>query len=165
MTVLWQVLVMSSNLRCALIGLALVWIGCCTGCGNEIPDLVPMSVTVTSASGGAVNNALVKFVPLIDGLDGNHVASGVTGKDGRCELKLRGSEELGALACEHKVLVTEGPPPDDARAAYFKDQGASIRRFEKSLKNRPIPKEYERLFSTPLKCTPSVEQSSFEITL
>ena len=156
---------MSSNFRPVLLSLALAWIGCCTGCGNEIPELVPMSVTVTSASGGAVNNALVKFVPLMDGLDGSHVASGVTGKDGKCELKLLGSEELGVRACEHKVLVTEGPAPDDARAAYFKDKGASIQRFERSLKNRPIPKQYERLFSTPLKCSPSAEVSTFEIVL
>ena len=102
---------------------------------------------------------------MMEGLDGNHIASGITGKDGLCELKLPGDEGLGVRACEHKVTVTEGPAPDKARAAYFKDKGASIRRFERSLKNRPIPGKYERLFSTPLKCTPSAEVSTFEIVL
>ncbi len=138
-----------------------------TGCsGSGIPDIVPVTVTVKTASGEPVNHALVRFVPMIEGLDGNFIASGVTDATGTCELSFPGKEnEPGCCACEHKVQVSEGPAPDDARSAYGSDGGASIERFKRSLMNRPIPKKYGRLTTTPLLFTPSAENSTFDIVL
>ena len=135
-----------------------------TGCGGTaIPDVVPMKVTVLSKTGGPVNNARIRFIPLIEGLDGNYIAEGVTDDNGVCELAFPGSDEPGCCACPSKVLVLEGPEPEEARAAYFSDGGAAIERFKTSLKNRPIPMEYGSVSKTPLECAPSESVSEYEI--
>ncbi len=143
--------------------LAAVLIAGCSG--GSTPDVVPMTVTVKTPKGEPVNNVLVRFVPQVEGLDGNFIATGVTDSNGTCELKFPGKDEPGCCACAHKVLVLEGPVPDEARANYGKDEGASIERFNRSLRHRPLPKRYSLLVDTPLLCTPSAETSTFDIEL
>jgi len=134
-----------------------------TGCGKAIPPVVPMTATVKTADGQPVNNVLVRFVPQLDHLDGNYIASGVTDDNGVCEIKLPTKEESGCCACWHKVVVVEGPVPDSVRENYMKDAGASMKVFEKTLKHRPIPRDYTKLFSTPLAVEVSETTSEFEI--
>jgi hypothetical protein len=150
-------------LSAVLVATMLLFAGCG---GTAVPDVVPVTVVVKTKSGSPVNNVLVRFVPQAEGLDGNYIATGVTDKEGTCVLSFPGKEdEPGCCACLHKVQLLEGPPPEEARSAYTQDGGASIDRFEKTLKHRPLPKEYERLTTTTLTFTPSEDDSTFEITL
>ena len=129
------------------------------GCAPAKPEIVPLTVIVKTAKGQPINNVQVKFVPQIEGLDGNAIAVGVTDDQGSCQPMLRGSEDPGCYACLHKIEVSEGPLPDDIRAAYTSDGGASGKAFQQSLKHRPIPKDYTRLNTTPLSYTPSADNS------
>jgi hypothetical protein len=167
MAMLLESMMLDSSLKFRstwLVLFAAVLFAGCSG-GSSTPEVVPMTVTVKTAKGQPINNVLVRFVPQIEGLDGNFIATGVTDSNGTCELKFPGKGKPGCCACEHKVLVLEGPVPDEARANYAKDQGASIERFNNSLKHRPLPKKYSLLVDTPLRCTPSAETSTFDIEL
>jgi hypothetical protein len=134
-----------------------------SGCGEAPPEIVPVTGILT-CKGNPVGNAEVKFVPMQDGLDGNYSASGVTDRAGKFTLQLPGQSEPGCCACECKVLVVEGPIPGDTRGQDEKSLLAAAN-FRKSLKNRPIPKQYERVGTSPLSYTVSAETNNFEIEL
>ncbi len=133
------------------------------GCDKSPPEIVPVTGILTY-NNAPLFNAEVKFIPMEDGLDGNYVASGVTDKSGAFTLHLQGQTEPGCCACECKVLIVEGQIPGDTRGQDEKSQMAAIK-FLKSLKNRPIPKKYERVGTTPLSFTVSAENNRFEIEL
>ena len=138
---------------------ALLLVGCS---GGTTVEIVPVS-GVLMLRGKPLPNAEIKLVPMADGLDGNFVASGVSNAKGEFTLRLPGKDESGCCVCECKVLVVEGPIPGDR-----KDDEASIMKaanFLKSLKNRPIPKKYERLRSTPLTLTIAPNNPKIEIIL
>ena len=134
-----------------------------TGCsGGTTVEVVPVS-GVLVLRGKPLPNAEIKLVPMVDGLDGNFVASGVSNAKGEFTLRLPGKDESGCCACDCKVLVVEGPIPGDRG-----EDEASIMKaanFLKSLKNRPIPKEYERLRSTPLTLTIVPNNPKIEVIL
>jgi len=70
------------------------------GCGGPAkPELVQMTVTVKTGKGQPINHVEVRFVPQVDGLDGNDIATGVTDAQGTCQLMLPGKEEPGCFAC------------------------------------------------------------------
>ncbi len=138
---------------------ALVLAGCS---GGTTVEVVPVS-GVLMLRGKPLPNAEIKLVPMADGLDGNFVASGVSNAKGEFTLRLPGKDESGCCACDCKVLVVEGPIPGDRG-----EDEASIMKaanFLKSLKNRPIPEEYERLRSTPLTLTIVPDNPKIEVIL
>lgn len=138
---------------------ALLLVGCS---GGTTVEIVPVS-GVLMLRGKPLPNAEIKLVPMADGLDGNFVASGVSNAKGEFTLRLPGKDESGCCACDCKVLVVEGPIPGDRG-----EDEASIMKaanFLKSLKNRPIPKEYERLRSTPLTLTIVPNNPKIEVIL
>ena len=133
------------------------------GCGKAPPEIVPVTGTVTY-NNAPLGNVEVKFIPMSKELDGNYVASGITNKAGEFTLHLQGKTDPGCCACECKVLIVEGPIPGDTRSQDEKSLKAAAN-FRKSLKNRPIPKKYERVGTTPLLLTVSAENNKFEIEL
>lgn len=134
------------------------------GCGGKKPPAI-VSVTGTVTYRNApLGNVEVKFIPMEEKLDGNYVASGVTNKAGEFTLHLQGKTEPGCCACECKVLIVEGPIPGDTRGQDEKSLLASAN-FLKSLKNRPIPKKYERVGTTTLSYTVSAENNKFDLEL
>ena len=135
------------------------------GCGGgPNPEILPVS-GVVSINGKPLPNAEVRFVPMEDGLDGNFIASGITDKEGGFSLRLPGKEEVGCVACLSKVTINDQPMPGKVRAAYGNGNNALIKRYEDSLKNRPIPTEYKLLRNTPLSYEVSAEQSEFNIEI
>ena len=135
------------------------------GCsGGPNPEILPVS-GVISIDGKPLPNAEVRFVPMVEGLDGNFIASGITGKKGEFSLRLPGKEEVGGVACLCKVTIEDQPMPGKVRAAYGNGNEALIKRYEASLKNRPIPTEYKLLRTTPLSYEVSAEQSEFNIEI
>ena len=134
-----------------------------TGCGGEAAvEVVPVS-GVLMLRGKPLANAEIKLVPMADGLDGNFVASGVSDAKGEFTLRLPGKEESGCCACDCKVLVVEGPIPGDRG----EDEASIMKaaKFLKSLKNRPIPEQNERLKSTPLTLTIVPNNPKIEVIL
>jgi hypothetical protein len=145
--------------------LAFLMLGIITlaGCGKAPPEIVPVTGTVNFRN-APLGNVEVKFLPMSKELDGNYVASGITNKAGEFTLHLQGKTEPGCCAFECKVLIVEGPIPGDTRAQDEKSLLAAAN-FRKKLKNRPIPKKYERPGTTPLSFTVSAENNKFEIEL
>ena len=83
-------------------GLALA---CCgllpAGCGDDGPDLRPVSGTVTFADGEPVPGAVVEFLPA----GGGPAARGRTDAGGRFTLKTGG--RAGAVVGDHRVGVSQ----------------------------------------------------------
>ena len=136
-----------------------------SGCGETAPDIVPLTVSVTKPGGKPLNNVRVRFVPMLESLDGNFIASGVTDAQGVCEITLPGKSESSISVGEHKVLVLETGGSDAAQKAYMKGDPSVGQREKKNRKNRPLPKVYERLSSTPLKYDISPDQGRIDIVL
>ena len=134
------------------------------GCGDAPPDIVPLSGLV-SLGGKPLSKAEVQFLPLAEGLDGSYIATGVTDKEGKFSLSLRGDKGPGCVACPCKVMIREAPMPEEVRAAYNTKKHALVERYQASLKNRPIPKKYTSLRTTPLKFEVSAEQSEYNIEI
>jgi len=135
------------------------------GCGETVPDIVPLTVSVTKPGGKPVNAARVRFVPLLESLDGNFIATGVTDDDGVCEIALPGNEKSSITVGVHKVQVLEAGDSEEAKAAYMSGDPSLSLQEKRNRKNRPLPRRYERLSSTPLKYTITSDQSRIDIVL
>lgn len=138
-----------------------------TGCGKGDPDLTPVSGVVTK-NGEPVNRAQVRFVP-IDGELSEFIGAGITDDDGKFTIKIAGRE--GDLCCtgQCKVTIREAGIPAEIRGRLEGSGGGqgggALQQYKKSLKNRPIPKDYERLHSTPLLLEVTTEQQEYNIEL
>lgn len=126
------------------------------GCTKSPPPIVAAS-GIVKLGGQPLAKAEVRFYPLDPGIPGDYIAIAVTDDQGRYTLMT--NNVSGACACAHKVTVTEGPPPDDAR-----DQG-KWERYLKTLKNRPIPAQYASVAQTPLTVTVKAGQTEYPIEL
>ncbi|MFK7768778.1 MAG: hypothetical protein AB8B55_16270 [Mariniblastus sp.] len=132
------------------------------GCGTPPPEIVPVTGRVT-IDGKPINNVEVRFYPTIEGLDGNMVGIGVTDADGNYKLALPGKPDSGACACETKIVIMEGPLPEGIRGGP--NEREETAKFEKSLKNRPIPKDMTRIADTPLSVTVTTDQTVYDLEL
>lgn len=134
------------------------------GCGApKPPEIVPVTGSLTY-KGKPLSKAKVRFLPMADGLGGNFTASGVTDEEGKFSLSLPGDKGEGCYACETKVIVVEGPSPPGSRDDS--EKGDEIRRKHRaSLKNRPIPKKYAQIGTTPFTFTVSAEENHFDLEL
>ena len=145
--------------------LLVIFFGCMTGCGESEPDLVPVTAIVKSAKGEPVSHLKLRLIPQGNELDGNYIATGVTGEDGKCVLKLPGRQDSAIPACEHKVLVVEAPESDEARQAYMSGDPTAIEKELSERKGRPISDKYSRLQTTPLLVEISADNPELEIVL
>ena len=136
-----------------------------TGCGESIPDLVPVTAFVKSADGEPIGQLKIRLVPQDNSLDGNYIASGITGDDGKCVLKLPGRQESEIPACQHKVLILEAPESAEARQAYMSGDPSAVKKELSERKGRPIPDKYSTLQRTPLVIEISAERPEIEIVL
>ena len=137
-----------------------------SGCGGDpVPEIVPLTVSVTKPGGLPLNGVRVRFVPMQESLDGNFIGGGVTDSDGVCEIKLPGKSESGITVGKHKVMLLETGGSDEAREAYMNGDPSAVEKEKKNRKNRPLPKIYERLSSTPLKYDISPDQTRIDIVL
>ena len=155
---------MTQIFRALSVGLCCVGAVLTTGCfGPGVPDIVPAGGIVT-INGTPLANVEVRFVPQHPGLDGNYVAKGVSDADGKFNLVLPGKTESGVCACAHRVIVLEGPMPDEA---YGQSEAAQMLalKFMATLKDRPLPKIYESLSESPLLITVVPDQREYKLEL
>lgn len=134
------------------------------GCKPAPPPFIPVNGTVT-INGSPLANAKVRFVPLEEGLDASFICTAVTDSDGKYSLTPPGKSEPGGCACKSKVLVSEGPAPDEAYGAYMRGDPGPMDRYNKSLKNRPIPTNYGRMSGSPFVVTVTADQETYDFEL
>lgn len=132
-----------------------------SGCGPNIPEIVPVKGTVT-INGKPYSHVEVKFYPLQDGLDGNTIASGITDPSGNYVASLPGSDGPGACACACKVTITEGPIPGEVRNSQ---DPLAAEKFLANLKYRPVPVIYTRMSDTPLEVTITPDQDTYNFDI
>ena len=139
---------------------------CVAGCGESAPELVPFAAVVKTAEGEPVSHLKLRMIPQDNSLDGNFIATGVTGEDGKCVLTLPGRDDSAIPACLHKVLVVEAPESNEARQAYMAGDPTAIEKELSERKNgRPISKKYSTLQNTPLSVEVSADKPELEIVL
>lgn len=131
------------------------------GCGNSLPDVVPVTGTIT-LNGEPLPHARVRFYPDLDNM-GGAIARGLTDDAGHFSLQLPGKPDPGAYVGECKVTVSEGPIPDEIREGT--NAQAAGGDFRNSLPNRPIPKDYSRVGQTSLRATVSAENDAYDFEL
>ncbi len=73
-------------------------------------------------------------------------------------------EQDGAFACKHTVIVTNPPPPTEARGPSETAQ-KNLTRFLDNLKNRPIPEVYNTLLKSPLVVEVTLEPKLYDLNL
>jgi hypothetical protein len=138
--------------------LALV-LALCSGCGKEAPPPILPAQGVVLLNGAPLPNAQVRFVPKI-GFGSDFIATGVTDDAGHYQLTCHGQE--GACAVENTVTVTEAEIPTRLKG---EDKQVELIAYMRTLKNRPIPKDYGTLGQTPLKVTVVEGQQDYKLEL
>lgn len=131
------------------------------GCSQSPPAIIPVEGVVT-LNGKPLPNALVQFVPMLQGFGAEYIATGTTDDAGRFKLACLGRE--GACAGENRVTVSDPPTPEEARGQSGEAQKAASR-FKAALKNRPIPEQYTIPGLSPLRVTVTAETKNCELKL
>jgi len=138
------------------------------GCNSE-PEFSTVSGTVTK-NGKPVNMVEVRFVPLDEKLN-KFIGEGTTDDEGKFTIAIPGRE--GDVCCtgESKVTVREAQVPGDIRGQLQQNEGRgpgnmnALQQYKASLKNRPLPKSYSVLHSTPLKANVTPGEFVYDIDL
>jgi hypothetical protein len=132
-----------------------------TGCHSSPPPIVPAEGVVL-INDQPLPNAQVQFVPMAQGLGTEYIATGTTDENGRFTLSCKG--QAGACACENRVTVSNASPPEKARGQSGEAQ-AELTRYTASLKNRPIPDQYDSVARTPLVIKVTASQAEYKLEL
>src|SRR5438552_2069925 len=99
--------------RVALAGVGLLTL--LAGCGKAPPPPIVEVEGVVRLAGKPLNRAEVRFIPLIDH-GPEYIAVGVTDEAGRFKLTCKG--QLGACACENRVLIAEAELPANVKSEH-----------------------------------------------
>jgi hypothetical protein len=133
-----------------------------------LPGCAKAPPTVTEAEGRVLldgkplSGASVQFIPQLDGFGAEWNSIGSTDADGKFQLQCAFKNQSGAVVGTHWVLVTEMPVPGDYRSQ--ENQGGYEKHLA-SLVNRPIPRQYGEIRTTPLKVEVKKGQKTYELTL
>lgn len=128
-----------------------------SGCATRPPDIVP-ATGVVLLNGQPLPGAEVRFIPMVQGVGGEYIATAITDERGRFQLTCNG--QPGACACENRVTVTDAPIPESVRGRQTDEV-----KFLAGLKNRPIPSEYGSVAKTSLVLTVAVGQAEYTLEL
>jgi hypothetical protein len=129
------------------------------GCGKAPPPpIVPAQGTVV-LNGAPLPAAQVRFIPST-GYGTEYIAAAVTDDQGHFTLECNG--QPGACATENTVLVLEADIPPQFQG---ENRQRELATYLQSLKNRPIPRTYGTLVTTPLKLTVREGQPDYKLEL
>lgn len=140
-----------------------------SGCKSE-PEFAQVSGTITK-NGEPMNLVEVRFVP-VDGALNRYNGFGITDDEGNYTIAIPGRDDKVCCVGKCKVTLREGPMPDELRAnlesndrSISRKADHEMKKFKASLKNRPIPRDYLRLHSTPLMADVTNGEFEFPIEL
>lgn len=136
---------------------------CMVGCSEpQMPELTPVQ-GVLLLDGKPLPMADIRFQPVATAaLPPDAIGQAVTDAEGRFTLTTAGKP--GALIGEHIVTVAEGPPPAEVRGDGPEAQVAAAS-YEKSLTNRPIPRDFATAASSTCKVVVKAGQAQYEISI
>ncbi len=145
-----------SKTGCLLLSLIpLLLIGCDD---DEAPVLVPVQGIVL-LNGRPLPEAQVRFIPMID-QGSEYLASGQTDAQGRFTLTCAAGK--GASIGENRVLIVEGTIPPELLSESAQDK---MIQYMNARQNRPIPKRYAKLATSPLRETVTEGASEYRLEL
>jgi hypothetical protein len=121
---------------------------CLAGCSKSPPP-VTEAEGVVLLNGQPLPHALVTFVPQLSNFGAEMNSTAISDEQGRFVLQCTYKSQPGAVVGKHRVLVAEGPVPNNLRGMNREAQ-EGYAAFLKKLKNRPIPKLYAAAGSTDL---------------
>lgn len=142
-----------------LLAAALPWLA---GCGKpEPPPIVEAAGTIT-LDGKPLPSARIRFIPMFPGFGAELVAEAVSDAQGRFTLAC--GTARGACIGPHRVVVEEGPLPEDAQGESARAQ-MRMTNYLQSLENRPIPALYCNVAQTPLEVAISADRTVYDLAL
>jgi hypothetical protein len=129
------------------------------GCGRAPSPTIVEAEGIIRLNGVPLSNAQVRFVPVGD-LGPEYIATGMTDKAGRFQLRCNG--QPGACAGECRVLVMEADIPARLQGEDVQDQLVA---YLRGLGGRPIPPQYADLTASPLTANVTAEQKQYNFDL
>jgi hypothetical protein len=151
-------------LRRDVLLLALALVLALGGCGKPSPPPVTDAEVVVLLNGEPLSSALVQFVPMLEHYGAEMNSQGITDNKGRAQLVCAQKQQPGAVVGKHRVLVRDAPGPAGTRGPSATAQ-QKMADYLASLKNRPIPPEYNDLARTPLSVDVTAGQKTYKLTL
>jgi hypothetical protein len=146
--------------RFLLIMLGFILAGCAV---KSLPPVTEVEGTLVY-QGKALPGAYIEFYHERDDAGAELNSTAVTDNLGRFKLVCRYQQQPGAIVGLHRVVVTEGPPPADARGMDAQSQQRLAEHMNR-LGNRKIPDHYGNYSQTPLRVQVVPEQKAYVITM
>lgn len=135
---------------------------CGSGCSKpEPPPIVEAAGTITLEE-KPLPAVRIRFIPMFPGFGAELVAEAVSDKRGQFTLTC--GTVSGACVGPHRVVVEEGPLPEDAQGESGRAQ-MRMTQYLQSLENRPIPAPYGNVAQTPLQVEISADQKTYDLKL
>jgi hypothetical protein len=133
-----------------------------SGCGARLPPVVPVRGSVL-LDGKPLPKVNVTFVPMLEYFGSESNSRAVTDENGQFTPVCDYNDQVGAVAGDHIVLVSESDLPDEFQNVQ---DGRVIDAYLAKRGNRPIPPQYGVLIHSPLKIkiVPGQETVTLELT-
>jgi hypothetical protein len=134
-----------------------------SGCaGKKPPPVVPVE-GIVYLDNRPLPFARIDFIPMVEDFGAELNSYGVTDENGRYTLTCFHGNQPGAVAAEHRVLISEHTP-DDVRGGDANSQ-KRMTEYVAKLKNRPIPREYSELSQQKVTIEVKAGQTTYDIRL
>lgn len=145
--------------------LVLAGLGLClasSGCKPSPPSITEAEGVVL-LDGVPLPKVRIDFIPELSHFGAEYNSTAVTDDQGRFRLQCTNGQP-GAAVAPHRVIVIEGPMPNEMRGMSGEAQTAAAN-YLKGLKNRPIPEQYGTVGKTPLRIEVKPDQKEYEIKM
>jgi hypothetical protein len=145
---------------CVLLGLTVLSLS--SGCGRTPPQVVEVE-GVLYLDDQPLPFAQIEFMPELKHFGAEYNSMAVTDAQGRFKLECSNGQP-GAAVATHRVVITEGPPPEGARGMDERSQ-TRLAEYMANLPNRPIPENFGNYSRTPARVEVKPDQKHYEIRL
>ena len=133
------------------------------GCGKKTPPPLTAVSGKVLLNGQPLPFAKLEFMPELANFGAELNSFAVTDEQGEFKLTCF-TNEPGAVVGSHRVVVTEGPPPKEARGLDGQSQ-EKLAAYTAALKNRPIPAVYGNYSQTPLRVEVTTSKQAYLLEL
>jgi len=147
-------------LRAALVGALLI---AAAGCGKKPPPPLTSVTGKLLLNGQPLPFAKLEFMPELANFGAELNSFAVTDEQGNFTLTCFNGAP-GAVIGSHRVVVTEGPPPKEARGLDGESQ-QKLANYVEGLKNRPIPEIFGNYSKTPLRIEVTADKQDYLVEM